>query len=457
MSSFRERLANRNLLVDLLVMLFGMGSWLGVSSIYLELPLIIRTAPEEWSLPSYIVTTVQLGNIATLLYLLFQKFSPRKLNDGYLIYVVFAIGCSGAICIAFFYDRTFFIAGEEHSVLLFICTAMFSTVACLSSVLFMPYMGRFRDIYLVTYLLGQSLNGSFPSIIALIQGVGGTLECIANNSTDGPPFIKYIPPPLFVPTIYFIFVFALLATSGFSFVLLNNLGICRREYATGTIQNGNEYHYDSTKQADEDQQIPENVRNLSKFNYVYLFVIETLVCVTGNGMIPGLQSFSCLPYGNTAYHLAATLSSIINPFACFLANFLPHTSIRHITIQTVIAGAVIAYLFLAALMSPFPPLVGTTLGAVIIVSWTDSCWIPQSELIFLPIAGVLLPDSSRIDDVHPPVDHYGVPIPRRQIARLCRGRRPTERHHWCGNHFLAGQFHRDLCLERTLLKADKFQ
>lgn len=47
----------RNIFVDALAILFGISSWIGVTSIFLQLPLIVSTAPEGWSLPSY------LGNI----------------------------------------------------------------------------------------------------------------------------------------------------------------------------------------------------------------------------------------------------------------------------------------------------------------------------------------------------------------------------------------------------------
>lgn len=38
-----------------------------------------------------------------------------------------------------------------------------------------------------------------------------------------------------------------------------------------------------------------------------------------NGVLPAVQSYSCLPYGRLAYHLAVVLGSAANPLACFLA------------------------------------------------------------------------------------------------------------------------------------------
>ena len=36
-----------------------------------------------------------------------------------------------------------------------------------------------------------------------------------------------------------------------------------------------------------------------------------------------LQTYSCLPYGNTVYHLSATLHAMANPLMAFFAFFVP--------------------------------------------------------------------------------------------------------------------------------------
>lgn len=230
-------------------------------------------------------------------------------------------------------------------------------------------MGRFREIYLVTYLCGQGLNGFLSSILALIQGVGGTPECIPNNSTDGPPFIKYIPPPLFGPKIFYAFVFAVMLFSFIAFILLNNLAMAKKEHAAGTVAEGNEYHYEfSEKTKDNFGAIPDDVRNLSKFNKFYLMGCVFFICFLANGVFPGLQSYSCLPYGPKSYHLAVTMAAVANPLACFIAMFMPHTSIRNIRILSTGALVLAVYIFTVAVQSPYPPLVDSFIGKFLIVS-----------------------------------------------------------------------------------------
>lgn len=363
--------SRRNIRVDFLAMMFGIGSWIGVNSMYLQLPLLVAQAPEGWSLPSYFVIVVQIANIGPLAYTMIQKYSPRKLKDAHIIYVIFFIGCVAALCMAFLYHVTAYVAGQQRSVALFANTFLFAFVGCTSSVLFMPYMGRFKEIYLITYLVGEGLSGFLPSILTLIQGVGGNPECV--QLPDGTPTV-YSAPPRFESRIFFIFIFAMLLLSGAAFVLLNRLRMCKREYALVRIQDGNNYEYETNKadgDIDGSSSGSSKPKELSSVNYGYLMVVMSVVSMFGSGIFPGLQSYSCLPYGNMAYHLTVTLSSIANPLACFLAVFLPHKSIRHISVLMLLTMAISCYALATAVMSPTPPLVNTTIGEAIIVSVFD--------------------------------------------------------------------------------------
>ena len=68
-----QRLSNRKVLVDVLALLFGVGAWVGVNGIYVQLPLLVNTAPEGWSLPAHMVLVVQFANLGPILYTLYIK------------------------------------------------------------------------------------------------------------------------------------------------------------------------------------------------------------------------------------------------------------------------------------------------------------------------------------------------------------------------------------------------
>ncbi|EAA06378.5 AGAP000181-PA [Anopheles gambiae str. PEST] len=371
--------SERKLIVDLLAILFGIGSWLGINSVYVQLPLLVGNAPEGWNLPSYLVVIIQLGNIGPILYTAALRI--KSFRDSYLIIALLVLGSCAAMTTAFVYDQTVHVFGAERSVPLFITVFGLSLVGCTSSVLFMPYMGRFKGIYLITYLIGEGFSGFVPSIVALIQGVGGNGECIAVNGTDPnepPQYTSYTPPPRFGTRPYFIVSSVILAISMVAFVLLDRLAVCRREYAAVSIGNGNNYAYEPSTPNDEETRsaagdaatTTKGKASLDRTNYLLMMVLISVMCLFGNGFFPSIQSYSCLPYGNVAYHLTVTLSSMANPAACFLAFFVQRNSIRSIVALSVVFVPFAAYALTTAMTSPDPPLMHNVLGDILVVA----CW-----------------------------------------------------------------------------------
>jgi riboflavin transporter 2 len=102
----------------------------------------------------------------------------------------------------------------------------------------------------------------------------------------------------------------------------------------------------------------------------YLLGVTTVTFATLYGFLYSVQSFACLPYGNSVYHLTLILSNIFNTLVCFimLIPALPKPTTRMVTLATGLGLLLTGYAGAAALMSPEPPLKGTVLGQVILVS-----------------------------------------------------------------------------------------
>lgn len=359
----------RNVFVDLLIMTFGGSAWIGITGTFLQLPQLVQMLPESWNLPSYIVILTQSGNIASLIYMVYVKFGTKKIDDVYLIYFTLAIGALAAILMVFFYENTIILGGQQRSIPLFIFTAMFAIVGCLSSVLFMPFIGRFRGIYLVTYMLGQGLNGLLSSLLSLVQGVG-TSECVKDNITDATVVI-HDSEPLFQPSVYFLFIFCIFVLSIVAFVLLNKMELCKGEYASANfemnIQSPNE---NGISNPNEYESIPTNVSQLSTTSFHYVMAILGVMSFLSYGLFPGLQSFSCLSYGVSAYHLSTTLSSIANPLACLISMYVARPIVSDITVLSSITSLLSAYILVTAVQSPTPPLYLSASGSYFIVCMT---------------------------------------------------------------------------------------
>lgn len=374
--SFPKFFSNRRIAVDLFSVFFGIGAWIGVNGMFMQLPLLVRYAPEGWSLPSFMSIAVQIANLGPIFYAVCRKLFANRLNDAYWIYSLLILGILSPLLMSSFYRRETIVNGEPRSLILLILVFFTSIVGCTSSVLFFPYMRHYKEVYLISYLIGEGLSGFVPSILALIQGIGGNPECAENPSFANETMLVY-KEPLFSSQIFFIVISVLMILSLIGFLCLNVLRVSKNERTSMkkkiniVVECKGDYCLEEVKEIDNHSVSTvsnDHHNSLSRLRSTNLLLLMSVISAFGNGIFPSIQSYSCLPYGNTAYHLAVTLSSMANPFACFLAVFLPHTSNRAISILTSICAIFLGYILATSVLSPTPPLVDNTWGIVIIVS-----------------------------------------------------------------------------------------
>lgn len=362
-SSSSSELPQRRVILDVLILFFGISAWLGINSSFVQLPLLVLSSPEGWSLGSYMVIVIQLGNLSPFLYIALQRW--KLLNDTFYIVCLLIIAVIGAILFGFIYDKNVNVFNESRSLPLLVVIFGFALVGCTSSVLFMPYMGRFKEKYLITYLIGEGLGGFLPSILALIQGVGGNAQCIPSDDEEGS-FDYYTPPPRFGIQVFFIIISIIYLISTIAFVLIDRLDAFKSEYSIVDIGAGNDYKY---KDDDEETTKIMNEDKLSKSNFFYLLILMAMICFFTNGVFPSIQAYSCLPYGNIAYHFSVTFSVLANPAACFLAFYVPHKSVKLVNILSISAALFAVYALLTAMTSP-PPLMDSGFGSTLVVSFS---------------------------------------------------------------------------------------
>lgn len=170
-------------LTHLLVCIFGMGSWVAINGLWVELPLLVTELPEGWNLPSYLTVVIQLANIGPLLVSLLHRFRPGCLSEVPVIFTVLGVGTLACLLIAFLWNMTSWLQGSQHSVAFVVLTFFLALVDCTSSVTFLPFMSRLPSYYLTTFFVGEGLSGLLPALVALAQGSGLTV-CV--NVTDKP-------------------------------------------------------------------------------------------------------------------------------------------------------------------------------------------------------------------------------------------------------------------------------
>uniref|UniRef100_A0A8C5WQS4 Riboflavin transporter n=1 Tax=Laticauda laticaudata TaxID=8630 RepID=A0A8C5WQS4_LATLA len=398
-------------LTHFLACIFGTGSWVAINGVWVELPLLVNELPEGWYLPSYLTIIIQLANLGPLFVTLMHKLKPGVLKEAPVICVVVSTGILALFLLAFLWHYTTPIAGEPHSVSFFVLAFFLSVVDCTSSVTFLPFMAHFHPRYVPTLFIGEGLSGFIPALFALAQGAGiatcvqvpgPALNASLGNSSwanatgvgDSLPMETRYSPANFSSLVFFLLLSAMMSFCLVAFVFLNRQpqswdlsrqDLCSSEITLNSIQKvpaGNKEPDNSKggptysterkmENVNEEVQRDEKVLySCSKLVFIY-FLVTWLNALT-NGILPSVQSYSCLPYGNLAYHLAATLSSMANPLACTVATFLPNRSLLFLGILTAAGTAFGVYNMAMAVLSPCPLLQHSNWGdALIVISWVS--------------------------------------------------------------------------------------
>ncbi|XP_074469119.1 riboflavin transporter 2 [Sebastes fasciatus] len=374
-----------SLLTHLLACLFGMGSWVSINGLWVELPLIVPQIPEGWYLPSYLSVLIQMANVGPLFVTLMHRFRPGALNEVAVVYVIIGLGTVASFLMGFFWKETVVVAGAPRSVALLALTFFLAAVDCTSSVTFLPFMMRLKTQYLTTYYIGEGVSGLLPALVALMQGVG-VVHCINNtqslnhtpNSSDSSVTFDLqaqYQPANFSAEVFFFFLSAMMVVCLVAFLLLNYHPSVAREHLGGRYKNGVREKSQRDRKPMMDPYRPADQKRRSSFGtgsyswtqVFYIFVILAWVNALTNVVLPSVQSYSCLPYGNNAYHLSATMAAVANPLACFIAMFFPIRSLLLMGVLTVLGSGLGSYIMGIAVLSPCPLLVHETSGGVIIV------------------------------------------------------------------------------------------
>ncbi|KAG8010281.1 Riboflavin transporter 2 [Nibea albiflora] len=379
-----------SLLTHVLACLFGMGSWVAINGMWVELPLVVPEIPEGWYLPSYLTVIIQMANIGPLFITLMHHFRRGVLDERPVIYCIVGLGIIATFLLAFFWRHTVTLGGSLHSVPLLVLSFLLSVVDCTSSVTFLPFMMRLRPQYLTTYFAGEGLSGLVPALVALIQGVG-VVHCrnatLAVNATmvDSGALEAVYQPAKFSAQVFFMFLSAMMVVCMVAFILLNHHPAVARErksdlYFSGDLAPGKREQRLSLH-AQTPEQKPmisprENAKSsfgkgtYSNLEVLFIFIVLAWVNALTNAVLPSVQSYSCLPYGNKAYHLAAAMAAVANPVACFIAMFMPIRSLIFMGFLTMVGTGFGAYIMAMAALSPCPLLVHSAYGTVaIVLTW----------------------------------------------------------------------------------------
>uniref|UniRef100_A0A2K5Q9T5 Riboflavin transporter n=1 Tax=Cebus imitator TaxID=2715852 RepID=A0A2K5Q9T5_CEBIM len=334
-------------LMHLLVCIFGMGSWVTISGLWVELPLLY--------LPSYLTVVIQLANIGPLLVTLLHNFQPSCLYKVPIIFTLLGMGTVTCIIFAFLWNMTSWVLDSHHSIAFLVLTFFLALVDCASSVTFLLF-------------ISQLLSGLLPALVALTQGSGLTTCVNVTETSDSIPspvptgetdIAQGIPralesalprtaaplshlgsrylPTHFSPLVFFLLLSFMMACCLVVFFVLQ----CQPWYLLN-----DQVTFHSIRPQEENDLVP-------------------------SGTVDSSQGPRHLD------EKAAPASHIVaNTLASLLSMFLPNRSLLFLGVLSLLKACFGGYNMAMAVMSPCPPPAGPLWGEVLIVaSWVlfSSC------------------------------------------------------------------------------------
>ncbi|XP_022252428.1 solute carrier family 52, riboflavin transporter, member 3-B-like isoform X2 [Limulus polyphemus] len=256
--------------VKTLTVLFGIGSWIAINGLWVELPLLVQDLPEKWNLASYLAVIIQIANIGPISYSIARTLCGRKSLEISTVHFMMTIGVVACLLLGFFWSKTLYFGGANHSIMLLVLVFFLSLVDCTSSVVFLPFMAHFKEQYLTPFLIGEGMSGFLPSLVALGQGVGGNPECrnVSFNNTNFEnmtyKMVPYRTPPNFPPEDFFFFLMGMMIVSWAAFTLLNVLPVAKNEMDSYSAEKNNVIASQSVNVSiltSQEEDTPENVNN----------------------------------------------------------------------------------------------------------------------------------------------------------------------------------------------------
>lgn len=288
------------------VCLFGIGSWIAINGIWVELPNLIQETPEGWKLSSYLSVVCQLGNIGVLLYLFLRRYIDNNKLQHYTILIITTFGGVALILLSVFWDETTFIFGTERSLALIILVFVVSICDCTSSVTFLPFMVILPGIYLSPLYVGESLSGLLSGLVALAQGTYKT-----NNITSPKQNDILYDGMNFSQEIFFLLLALIMFLSPLSYLLIKYLPSIKKLHISPLNFGGHDEEAsflinesDITVSSCDDNTVNVNTK-------LRLLFILLLLNVIQNGVLPSISSYTYAPYGNVTFHLGKVLQYLL--------------------------------------------------------------------------------------------------------------------------------------------------
>nr|XP_002734079.2 PREDICTED: solute carrier family 52, riboflavin transporter, member 3-B-like [Saccoglossus kowalevskii] len=385
-----------------------MASWLLVNGLWIEVPVMVNHLPEGWALGSYLVLIIQFANIGPLTFAVINRLNKKKKRIEIATnYIIITIGLSACMLLVPLWDVTSYVNGVKHSTALLSLSAFLALTDCTSSVSYLAFMTMFPPTLLTSFFVGMGMNPFIVSVFGLLQGVSGNPRCINSTRVNVTAFDNLTVnvtdyeteyrnnEPRFAVEVYFLLLFGVLLISLVSYIALVHLKVFKQFHLklnadTSRKVDIHQYVYLNENTSTEKGESPTltrqslvrndcetdtaaigNIQNrsnnefkLGKLDWVYFLAIQAYSSGLFNSVMPSIQSYSTLPYGNLTYHLAIIVGLMMVPTASLCVHWFPVKTKLSVGVLTMIGTIAATYIITVAALSPYPPLCGSVFGGI---------------------------------------------------------------------------------------------
>ncbi|CAF2629918.1 unnamed protein product [Rotaria sp. Silwood2] len=354
---------NKNIhITAFLFVVFGLSTWLDIIGVGVELPLIINHVPEGWALPSYLGLAVSISTMAPVVIILLKLIFKQHLDERIFIYIEIIIGIISCGLLGQYWNKTSWLFGAQHSVLLFFFVFLLGTLGSTSTITYYDYMKRYNTKLLDALLFGENLASFIPVILAVIQWKGGEPICLLNSAN-----IEYSKPRFPVHVYFWILTFIVLL-SFVAFLTLEWTKIAD-SYRIKDYKSSNTYELNSPTDKSSLIESEPSFEPMSTKLYHSLLAVAYYSYVFLHGILPAIVTYAMLPYSHTAFYISRIILPIAGPLSIIINRTCKsRLALASITILCFIATCTSVYVVTIAALSPCPPLHDTVFGAIIAIA-----------------------------------------------------------------------------------------
>lgn len=348
-------------LPHILCAVVGISAWIEINAIFSELG-IMKSLPEGRSLSSIIVVLVQIGNIFPLIF----SFLPKRPQLKWSMILVLSLGMLSLVFLSILWDRTYFVFGQERSLMLYTGSFIAAGADCLSNIVFWPYVGQFPHSYITAMGTGESLSSAVSAVVAASQKAIG-----------------------FSPSWFFVIVMLVVVMSSAAFVVLES------KFANQLSEEARGLATESTS-VDLSSPLPVDESEKKETSSSWIFAIIAGVAFVQNGLNPSLIYFACKGYSNAGW-ISQNALFVASPAMSILASFIrPQKSI----VPAVLCWIVTSVLVIISAASSGPLIADEAIGTGV----TAGVFIASgASLAYSKVSAMLLLRSRQI----PPKKYQG--------------------------------------------------